>query len=201
MCFSYCTVYRLSSRRSECDVVIVVACALLVLLACVVVLVGRTLTWSIFTNSVPREIGIDPMPPEHSDDTRILPWVLTLVRKRIFHQSPHRPRTVKLSNLCGYSMYRQKVPHAPHAPHCSVPSHLARAEARRLAPVTMPIQDWYTALGTEQPAAHLAAHLPFHSRLSCKYASTPISRILWTCLLYTSPSPRDRQKSRMPSSA
>ena len=26
-------------------------------------------------------------------------------------------------------------------------------------------------------------------------------RIDWTCLLYTSPSPRDRQKSRMPSSA
>ena len=27
------------------------------------------------------------------------------------------------------------------------------------------------------------------------------SGIVWTCLLYTSPSPRDRQKSRMPSSA
>ena len=26
-------------------------------------------------------------------------------------------------------------------------------------------------------------------------------RTMWTCLLYTSPSPRDRQKSRMPSSA
>ena len=26
-------------------------------------------------------------------------------------------------------------------------------------------------------------------------------RVLWGCLLYTSPSPRDRQKSRMPSSA
>ena len=25
--------------------------------------------------------------------------------------------------------------------------------------------------------------------------------IMWSCLLYTSPSPRDRQKSRMPSSA
>ena len=25
--------------------------------------------------------------------------------------------------------------------------------------------------------------------------------VIWTCLLYTSPSPRDRQKSRMPSSA
>ena len=29
----------------------------------------------------------------------------------------------------------------------------------------------------------------------------PISRAFRTCLLYTSPSPRDRQKSRMPSSA
>ena len=28
-----------------------------------------------------------------------------------------------------------------------------------------------------------------------------ISNLLCTCLLYTSPSPRDRQKSRMPSSA
>ena len=28
-----------------------------------------------------------------------------------------------------------------------------------------------------------------------------VSRIIYTCLLYTSPSPRDRQKSRMPSSA
>ena len=28
-----------------------------------------------------------------------------------------------------------------------------------------------------------------------------IRRELWDCLLYTSPSPRDRQKSRMPSSA
>ena len=27
------------------------------------------------------------------------------------------------------------------------------------------------------------------------------SALLWACLLYTSPSPRDRQKSRMPSSA
>ena len=27
------------------------------------------------------------------------------------------------------------------------------------------------------------------------------TKMMWTCLLYTSPSPRDRQKSRMPSSA
>ena len=27
------------------------------------------------------------------------------------------------------------------------------------------------------------------------------SALVWTCLLYTSPSPRDRQKTRMPSSA
>ena len=31
--------------------------------------------------------------------------------------------------------------------------------------------------------------------------STGSSNFLYTCLLYTSPSPRDRQKSRMPSSA
>ena len=28
-----------------------------------------------------------------------------------------------------------------------------------------------------------------------------MANVTWTCLLYTSPSPRDRQKSRMPSSA
>ena len=41
-------------------------------------------------------------------------------------------------------------------------------------------------------------------------ATRPVTKLLWailfalpvhTCLLYTSPSPRDRQKSRMPSSA
>ena len=30
---------------------------------------------------------------------------------------------------------------------------------------------------------------------------TAVPRMSWRCLLYTSPSPRDRQKSRMPSSA
>ena len=33
------------------------------------------------------------------------------------------------------------------------------------------------------------------------YANWPTFPQLWVCLLYTSPSPRDRQKSRMPSSA
>ena len=31
--------------------------------------------------------------------------------------------------------------------------------------------------------------------------ATPIERIVWACLLYTSPSPRDRTRYRMPSSA
>ena len=34
-----------------------------------------------------------------------------------------------------------------------------------------------------------------------KGASGELLAEMWTCLLYTSPSPRDRQKSRMPSSA
>ena len=38
--------------------------------------------------------------------------------------------------------------------------------------------------------------------LGATYCSlSPEKRKLMTCLLYTSPSPRDRQKSRMPSSA
>ena len=32
-------------------------------------------------------------------------------------------------------------------------------------------------------------------------ATSNDNKTTWTCLLYTSPSPRDRQKSRMPSSA
>ena len=32
------------------------------------------------------------------------------------------------------------------------------------------------------------------------YVLRPVA-VVWRCLLYTSPSPRDRQKSRMPSSA
>ena len=34
-----------------------------------------------------------------------------------------------------------------------------------------------------------------------RYASTLIEKLLKSCLLYTSPSPRDRTRSRMPSSA
>ena len=47
------------------------------------------------------------------------------------------------------------------------------------------------------------------SYLIDKYVAFPAQRLFWgtmvaetgSCLLYTSPSPRDRQKSRMPSSA
>ena len=43
-------------------------------------------------------------------------------------------------------------------------------------------------------------YLCFHSCLFHSFISNS-SNDLWGCLLYTSPSPRDRQKSRMPSSA
>ena len=41
-----------------------------------------------------------------------------------------------------------------------------------------------------------AAPMPWRS-----FAVAAIIKNPWVCLLYTSPSPRDRQKSRMPSSA
>ena len=33
------------------------------------------------------------------------------------------------------------------------------------------------------------------------FATYPQQQLIWACLLYTSPSPRDRTRSRMPSSA
>ena len=48
------------------------------------------LTWSIFHNSAPREIGTDPLPPVDSDDTQMLPRASRLVRKSNYFQSPHR---------------------------------------------------------------------------------------------------------------
>ena len=39
------------------------------------------------------------------------------------------------------------------------------------------------------------------TEMKYEQAKTDISKDLDDCLLYTSPSPRDRQKSRMPSSA
>ena len=38
-------------------------------------------------------------------------------------------------------------------------------------------------------------------KLSKKEATQYVDELIQICLLYTSPSPRDRQKSRMPSSA
>ena len=53
--------------------------------------------------------------------------------------------------------------------------------------------------------AHLAARGPAEAALLLAlldaHVAVDVNEIYTTCLLYTSPSPRDRQKSRMPSSA
>ena len=48
---------------------------------------------------------------------------------------------------------------------------------------------------------YLDEYLEGQSELQRGLASTAIQEAMNGCLLYTSPSPRDRQKSRMPSSA
>ena len=42
---------------------------------------------------------------------------------------------------------------------------------------------------------------PFFGDLVDFISSGPVVAMVWDCLLYTSPSPRDRTRSRMPSSA
>ena len=53
--------------------------------------------------------------------------------------------------------------------------------------------------------ARLGNALPFDVTVHGELPKTPMlwvsNHVSWTCLLYTSPSPRDRTRSRMPSSA
>src|SRR5674476_375603 len=52
--------------------------------------------------------------------------------------------------------------------------------------------------GIHKAIKHLKGRSSFVLRNEFKELTTKLPT-LWTCLLYTSPSPRDRQKSRMPS--
>ena len=52
----------------------------------------------------------------------------------------------------------------------------------------------------EQPGADVLFLTSAGTDISCLDASLP-SNPAWNCLLYTSPSPRDKRQSRMPSSA
>ena len=52
-----------------------------------------------------------------------------------------------------------------------------------------------------QVAAHCFGLLFDHKVEQLKGIEADLDAGLWTCLLYTSPSPRDKRQSRMPSSA
>ena len=55
--------------------------------------------------------------------------------------------------------------------------------------------------GTLTNASSYPLTAAFDGNLNTIFAMSYAGGMIWTCLLYTSPSPRDRQKSRMPSSA
>ena len=69
-----------------------------------------------------------------------------------------------------------------------------RLEVRRGYPTAQPHPGWAEQSALDWRAASLGALAELVRRLGP-------SRRVHACLLYTSPSPRDRQKSRMPSSA
>ena len=54
---------------------------------------------------------------------------------------------------------------------------------------------------TLKGALMLASSKPAQKMITSPLTRTPVVTLFLPCLLYTSPSPRDRQKSRMPSSA
>ena len=54
---------------------------------------------------------------------------------------------------------------------------------------------------TSEALAFKAQLFSVHKTLGVAMFAVAMVRILWACLLYTSPSPRDRTRSRMPSSA
>ena len=56
-------------------------------------------------------------------------------------------------------------------------------------------------VGTGQAGILISGHGVALDAVRVDYAAGAVEAAVLTCLLYTSPSPRDRQKSRMPSSA
>ena len=60
---------------------------------------------------------------------------------------------------------------------------------------------WKGSLMVVNAVGHLSEVAWHHPDLTVSYAFVIVKLMNHACLLYTSPSPRDRQKSRMPSSA
>ena len=66
------------------------------------------------------------------------------------------------------------------------------------------LEDILTKSRANNPAIGVTGNLIYHSDLFLQLLEGPhlaVNRLYETCLLYTSPSPRDRTRSRMPSSA
>ena len=101
------------------------------------------------------------------------------------------PGTLQLGDalLVEGSLCLAKVREVEHAPlrNVQTSARLHAWEDRRL-------------LGVWEPQAGCFARLASDGEVSLGEGSMPLPLPL-SCLLYTSPSPRDRQKSRMPSSA
>ena len=65
------------------------------------------------------------------------------------------------------------------------------------------VAEWNLSNVTNKLGRHLVLHDGTYQCPACRKFDLRFSDagLMWDCLLYTSPSPRDRQRSRMPSSA
>ena len=89
----------------------------------------------------------------------------------------------------------QKLPQVEYKRIDPKPTFEEIKKARKLIPDSSPVKNWAHGIADIlENSAHLLYNLG-------KPEFFEYSQRLYGCLLYTSPSPRDRQKSRMPSSA
>ena len=117
-----------------------------------------------------------------------------------FHE-PSRPESVEASGVNHLMTFAELTGAHVYCVHTSCDPAVEAAQAARYRGVNAWIETVIPYLVLDKTYAE---QTDFEG---AKYVMSPPIRdkrnqeILWDCLLYTSPSPRDRQKSRMPSSA
>ena len=156
-----------------------------------------------FLVEVHTALGLEPPSPEEGYRRSRLPWYsesvdstyLTGKRVFIFGDGSH---AIAAARICSEELGFQVVGLGTYSREMARP---VRAAAKALGLEALICDDY---LAVEAAMAEAAPELVLGTQMerhSAKRLGLPCAVISTPCLLYTSPSPRDRTRSRMPSSA